>query len=107
MKGPARRVSMVRSIVCPRCEVGALEVEEQDGTSRCGFCHRATSLEVYESLARIAALPDAVGTHACECGHPEMRLLPDGVFWCPSCGSEVLPIRDGLMFSEDRPSEDA
>lgn len=26
------------------------------------------------------------------CGHPEMRRLPDGVFHCPACGSEVLPI---------------
>ncbi|HEX2183234.1 MAG TPA: hypothetical protein VHH10_13200 [Rubrobacteraceae bacterium] len=33
-----------------------------------------------------------VGYHACECGHPGMRLLPDGVFHCPACGSEVLPI---------------
>jgi rRNA maturation endonuclease Nob1 len=31
--------------------------------------------------------------HACkECHHSEMRLLPDGVFHCPACGSEVLPI---------------
>jgi hypothetical protein len=21
-----------------------------------------------------------------------MRLLPDGVFWCPACGSEVLSL---------------
>jgi hypothetical protein len=44
-----------------------------------------------ETLWRITALPDALGRHACECGHPEMRLLPDGVFHCPACGSEVLP----------------
>jgi ribosomal protein L37AE/L43A len=29
---------------------------------------------------------------ACECGHPEMRRLPDGVYWCPACGSEVPPV---------------
>ena len=27
-------------------------------------------------LREIAALTDALGTHACECGHLEMRLLP-------------------------------
>jgi len=37
-------------------------------------------------------LPDVVGVHACECGHPEMRRLPDGVFKCPCCRAEVLPI---------------
>ena len=28
-----------------------------------------------------------------ECGHPEMCRLPDGVFHCPACGSEVLPAK--------------
>ena len=45
-----------------------------------------------EALRRIAGLQEVLGRHACECGHPEMRRLPDGVFHCPSCGSEVLPI---------------
>jgi hypothetical protein len=44
-----------------------------------------------ETLRRISALPDAQGRHACGCGHPEMRRLPDGIFHCPACGSEVLP----------------
>jgi uncharacterized Zn finger protein (UPF0148 family) len=44
------------------------------------------------TLQQIVALPDALGEHACECGHPEMRRLPDGTFHCPACGSEVLPI---------------
>lgn len=45
------------------------------------------------TLRRISALPDALGKHACEeCGHPEMRLLPDETYHCPGCGSEVLPI---------------
>jgi ribosomal protein L37AE/L43A len=44
-----------------------------------------------QTLHRIAGLPDAVGRHACECGHPEMRRLPDGVYRCPACGSEVIP----------------
>ena len=48
---------------------------------------------MFETLEQVAALPDAIGGHACECGHPEMRRLPDGVFHCVACGSEVLPIR--------------
>jgi hypothetical protein len=45
-----------------------------------------------ETLVQITALPLAVGRHACECGHPEMRLLPDGVYRCPACASEVTPV---------------
>ena len=45
-----------------------------------------------EALRQITDLPDAVGRHACECGHPEMRRLPDGKRHCPACGSEVVPI---------------
>jgi hypothetical protein len=44
-----------------------------------------------ETLRDIIGLPDTLGAHACECGHPEMRELPGGVFHCPACGSEVLP----------------
>jgi hypothetical protein len=44
-----------------------------------------------EIIRQIAALPDAVGDRACECSHPEMRLLPDGIYRCPACGSEILP----------------
>ena len=39
----------------------------------------------------------AVGAHACECGHPKMRCLPDGVYHCPACGSEVLPAKTTLV----------
>jgi len=44
-----------------------------------------------ETLRGMIGLPDALGAHPCECGHPEMRELPDGVFHCSACGSEVLP----------------
>jgi hypothetical protein len=43
-----------------------------------------------EAGVQIIALADALGRHACECGHPEMRRLPDGVFHYPACGSEVI-----------------
>ena len=46
-----------------------------------------------EALSEIAILQNAVGSHACECGHPEMRLLPDGVFHCPACGERYFRSR--------------
>jgi uncharacterized Zn finger protein (UPF0148 family) len=58
------------------------------------------------ALLQIVALPDALGKHACEeCGHPEMRRLPDGTFHCPACGSEVLPI--DASSTPSRPEEHA
>jgi ribosomal protein L37AE/L43A len=82
--------SQPHSIVCPVCESGEVR---SNGTSmaRCDECGCALSKDVLEIIRQIAALPDAVGEHACECGHPEMRLLPDGIYRCPACGSEVLP----------------
>ena len=47
--------------------------------------------DLLRTLIRIRALPDAMGRQACECGHPEMRRLPDGVFLCPACRAEVTP----------------
>ncbi len=47
---------------------------------------------IADGLCQVAALPDALGGHACECSHPEMRRLPEGVVHCPACGSEVLPL---------------
>jgi hypothetical protein len=51
------------------------------GCASCGFSVEGAGLR---TLEQIAALPEAVGAHACECGHPEMRRLPDGVFHCPA-----------------------
>jgi hypothetical protein len=79
------------SLVCPICEVGKLRPSDRD-SMRCEPCGGRLSGPILEELRRISALPDALGSHACECGHPEMRRLPDGVFHCPACGSEVLPI---------------
>ncbi len=79
------------SLRCPLCEVYELEHRGQD-SARCPFCGALLSGALLMTLYQITGLPDAIGHHACECGHPEMRLLPDGVYWCPACGSEVLPI---------------
>jgi hypothetical protein len=79
------------SLVCPLCEGGELRPSGHH-SARCASCAGLVSGAVLGALREITALPDALGAHACEeCGHPEMRLLPDETFHCPSCGSEVLP----------------
>src|SRR5829696_7316530 len=80
-------------LVCPVCETGELLPQQAHGlAASCALCGCLFSGAVLKVLAQIAALPEAQGKHACEeCHHPEMRLLPDGVFHCPACGSEVLP----------------
>jgi ribosomal protein L37AE/L43A len=91
MKGSSL-VSRPDSLVCPFCESGQLRPSGND-SARCASCAGLVSGEMLETLRSISTLPDALGSHACEeCGHPEMRRLPDGVFHCPACGSEVLPV---------------
>jgi ribosomal protein L37AE/L43A len=78
-------------LVCPVCEAG--ELQPYGGEyARCSSCGRILGVSMLLTLEQMVALADALGKHACECGHPEMRRLPDGAFHCPSCGSEVLPI---------------
>ncbi len=77
--------------MCPLCEVGELQ-PIGNGSMGCGSCGAHLGGAILETLRQITALPDALGAHACECGHPEMRLLPDGVYRCPACASEVTPI---------------
>lgn len=90
MKRSARRSFDVGSLVCPACGVGELMTR---GTAvvRCDRCEQPVAGAVLETLLQIVALPDALGRHACDCGHPEMSLLPDGLFRCPACGLEVSP----------------
>ncbi len=85
-------VSKPDSLVCPLCEENRLYPLDRD-SMRCESCDGRLSGAMLVTLRRISALPDALGKHACEeCGHPEMRLLPDETYHCPGCGSEVLPI---------------
>ena len=85
------------SLVCPLCEVSKLHPSDRDSMG-CESCGGSLSGAMLEALRRICALPDALGSHACEeCSHPEMRLLPDETFHCPACGSEVLPIGAPLV----------
>src|SRR5829696_4403977 len=90
---PSALAAGSQSIICPSCEADELSPSGKGGI-QCSLCGYAPSHSVLEALRQIIALPDALGSHACEeCGHPEMRLLPDGVSHCPGCGSEVLPTR--------------
>ena len=90
MKGSSRTKSAPRSIVCPMCEVSELSPYGRQ-LAKCGSCSAVIGGEALLILRQIITLPESMGEHACECGHPEMRRLPDGVYWCPACGSEVLP----------------
>ena len=78
-------------LACPLCDAGELH-PFGGGFARCGLCGYILGAAMLLTLEQVIALPDALSEHACECGHPEMRLLPDGVFHCPACGSEVPPI---------------
>ena len=88
---PSRKTPRPRYIICPFCESGEL-VSVGPGFVRCGSCGLPLLGSALEILRDIVSLPDTLGAHPCECGHPEMQRLPDGVFHCPACGSEVLPI---------------
>lgn len=78
-------------LCCPFCEIYELKPFGHSSL-RCASCGSFLTGTLLETLRQILELPDAVGGHACECGHPEMRCLPDGVYRCPACGSEVLPV---------------
>jgi ribosomal protein L37AE/L43A len=86
-------------LVCPLCEVHELDARGH-GSPRCNSCGGIVSGLTLKVLQQITDLPDALGSHACECGYPEMRRLPDGTRHCPSCGSEVMPVDAQALLSE-------
>jgi uncharacterized Zn finger protein (UPF0148 family) len=93
------------SLVCPFCETGQLRSSSHD-SMRCRSCEGLLSEELLETLRQISTLPDALGSHACEeCAHPQMRLLPDGTYHCPSCGSEVLSLKAASREPPPSPEE--
>lgn len=75
------------NFTCPVCELGTLHSLGGD-SAKCDECGCLIGGAILTTLNGIHALPEPLGNHACECGHPEMRRLPDGVFRCPSCGSQ-------------------
>jgi hypothetical protein len=93
--GSATTASRTDYLVCPACGCGQLQPPSRRFLPRqieCDFCECAFDKTIVETLKQIVALSVALGKHPCECGHPEMRHLPDGVFHCPACRAEVLPI---------------
>jgi hypothetical protein len=78
-------------IVGPICEAGELRALGR-GPARCESCGCLLRGMTLTTLQEMVGLPDALGSHACECGQPGRHRLPDGVFHCPACGSEVLPV---------------
>jgi ribosomal protein L37AE/L43A len=92
MKTPSRTISRPRHIICPACGSGELRPRGPELVTGCPSCGLSVEGAIFKTLEQIATLPDGVGSHACEeCGHPGMRRLPDRVYHCPACGSEVLP----------------
>lgn len=83
-------VSKLRSLACPLCEASELCHSGYD-SARCATCGCLLSGDILRTLEQVNVLPDASGSHHCECGYPEMRRLSDGIYHCPPCGSEVLP----------------
>lgn len=86
--------SRADEIVCPGRGCGQLQPPRGflSRLAECDRCRCAFDNTIVGTLKQIVALPRALGKHPCECGHPEMRRLPDGVFHCPACRAEVLPI---------------
>ncbi len=97
-------ISKPSPMLCPLCEVDEMKMVGPS-MARCGSCEYSMGGELIETLRGMAALPEAAGNHACECGYPEMRLLPDGVYHCPACGDEVVPADAPAVEwkTEDRP----
>jgi uncharacterized Zn finger protein (UPF0148 family) len=92
--GSATTASRADFLVCPGCGCGQLQPPRSPLSRllKCDHCECAFDNPIVETLKQIVALPEALGEHSCECGHPEMRRLPDGAFHCPACRAEVLPV---------------
>jgi ribosomal protein S27E len=58
------------SLHCPFCEDSELEPFGHNSL-RCASCGTFLTGTLLETLRQIIDLPDVVGGHACECGHPE------------------------------------
>jgi hypothetical protein len=98
---PSHITSTPGHLVCPMCGSGKLGLAGLPPLASCDSCGCAFDHVVLRTLEQMVILPDVLGKHACECGHPEMGRLPDGTFHCPACRSEVVlptePIRRALV----------
>ena len=91
-------------LTCPFCSEAELRGFGRNSL-RCDECGGVLGGALLQTLNGIVALPDATGGHACECGHPEMRRLPDGVYRCPACGSEVTPVSPPVSWKSPEHTE--
>jgi ribosomal protein L37AE/L43A len=97
---PSHATSRTGHLICPVCRSDELRTRRLAPLLvGCDSCGCAFDDVVLGMLEQIVALPDAVGKHACECGHPEMHRLPDGTFHCPACRSEVIPTEPWALVS--------
>jgi hypothetical protein len=71
----SRTASRSNSLVCPLCGSGELRPVGHN-SALCASGSGSIQGWTLELLCQVAALPDAFGRHACECGHPEMRRPP-------------------------------
>jgi hypothetical protein len=89
-------------LVCLVCQVGELQPFGGEG-ARCGSCGSILGAAMLLTLEQIIALPDASGKHTCECGHPEMRRLPDmGCSTAPPAARKCFPSRLSLVLRNDQ-----
>ena len=86
MRLPSSKASRPHHIVCPFCESGEL-IPVGPGSARCRSCGLQLVGSTLETLRDVIGLPDTLGTHACDCGLPEMRELPGVRFGGPSHGN--------------------
>ena len=77
-----------RRVVCPLCESEGM-FQIHPFLARCTECEDTISYGFFNTLRQVRNLRDARGKHPCECGHPEMRRFPDGVYRCPSCSTQI------------------
>ena len=80
-----------RSLTCPFWEAHRRRAFGHK-SARCDSWGDLLSGALLETLQGISRLPNVVGGHACDCGHPEIGLLPEGVHRCPEFNPEVLPV---------------
>ena len=101
MKGSALG-SRPHAVICSFCEAGELFFLGDDSAC-CTTCGGHLGGALLETLRESVALSDTLGEHACDCGHLEMRRLPDGVFHCPACGFEVILAQGGSTHTGHTP----
>jgi hypothetical protein len=81
VKGSAL-ASRPHAVICSICEAGELFFLGGN-SARSTTCGGHLGGALLKTLRERVALSDTLGEHACDCGHPEMRRVPDGVFLCP------------------------